>query len=103
MAQLNHTPLLLDQGSNGALALARPHGPINLVRNHRDRHYHPEPAMVAQVPIEDALRLDVMILPFDPNLERIETVDSDIPISAEVRGRISISGLPPKGNLRANR
>ena len=41
--------------------------------------------MVAQVPIEDALRLDVMILPFDPNLERIETVDSDIPISAEVR------------------
>ena len=44
-----------------------------------------EPAMVAQVPIEDALRLDVMILPFDPNLERIETVDSDIPISAEVR------------------
>ena len=44
-----------------------------------------EPAMVAQVPIEDALRLDVMILPFDPNLERIEKVDSDIPISAEVR------------------
>ena len=41
--------------------------------------------MVTQVPIEDALRLDVMILPFDPNLERIETVDSDIPISAEVR------------------
>jgi len=44
-----------------------------------------EPAMVAQVPIEDALRLDVMILPFDPNLERIEAVESDIPVSAEVR------------------
>ena len=43
--------------------------------------------MVAQVPIEDALRLDVMILPFDPNLEKSRTRLFDIPISAEVSGQ----------------
>ena len=41
--------------------------------------------MIAETPIDDELRLDVMILPFDPSLDRIETADGDIPISAEVR------------------
>ena len=44
-----------------------------------------QPVMIAETPIDDELRLDVMILPFDPSLERIETADGDIPISAEVR------------------
>jgi len=44
-----------------------------------------QPVMIAETPIDDELRLDVMILPFDPSLERIETAEGDIPISAEVR------------------
>jgi len=86
MAKLNHTPLSTRPGSLkglwfllGLMALLTSCATTEIVTTTS------EPAMVAQVPIEDALRLDVMILPFDPNLERIETVDSDIPISAEVR------------------
>ena len=86
MAKLNHTPLSTRTGSLkglwfllGLMALLTSCATTEIVTTTS------EPAMVAQVPIEDALRLDVMILPFDPNLERIETVDSDIPISAEVR------------------
>ena len=86
MAQLNHTPLSTRPGPLmgpwlllGLMALLTSCATTEIVTTTS------EPAMVAQVPIEDALRLDVMILPFDPNLERIETVDSDIPISAEVR------------------
>ena len=86
MAKLNRTPLSTRPGPNkgpwfllGLMALLTSCATTEIVTTTS------EPAMVAQVPIEDALRLDVMILPFDPNLERIETVDSDIPISAEVR------------------
>ena len=86
MAKLNHTPLSTRPGSHkglwfllGLMALLTSCATTEIVTTTS------QPAMVAQVPIEDALRLDVMILPFDPNLERIETVDSDIPISAEVR------------------
>ena len=86
MAKLNHTPLSTRPGSLkglwfllGLMALLTSCATTEIVTTTS------QPAMVAQVPIEDALRLDVMILPFDPNLERIETVDSDIPISAEVR------------------
>ena len=86
MAKLNHTPLSTRPGSLkglwfllGLMALLTSCATTEIVTTTS------EPAMVAQVPIEDALRLDVMILPFDPNLERIETVDSAIPISAEVR------------------
>jgi len=86
MAKLNHTPLSTRPESLkglwfllGLMALLTSCATTEIVTTTS------EPAMVAQVPIEDALRLDVMILPFDPNLERIETVDSDIPISAEVR------------------
>ena len=86
MAQLNHTPLSTRPEPLmgpwlllGLMALLTSCATTEIVTTTS------EPAMVAQVPIEDALRLDVMILPFDPNLERIETVDSDIPISAEVR------------------
>jgi len=86
MAKLNHTPLSTRPGPLkglwfllGFMALLTSCATTEIVTTTS------EPAMVAQVPIEDALRLDVMILPFDPNLERIETVDSDIPISAEVR------------------
>ena len=86
MAKLNHTPLSTRPGPLkglwfllGLMALLTSCASTEIVTTTS------EPAMVAQVPIEDALRLDVMILPFDPNLERIETVDSDIPISAEVR------------------
>ena len=86
MAKLNHTPLSTRPGSLkglwfllGLMALLTSCATTEIVTTTS------EPAMVAQVPIEDALRLDVMILPFDPNLERIETVDSDIPVSAEVR------------------
>ncbi len=86
MAKLNQTPLFTRPGSLrgpwfllGLMALLTSCANTEIVTTTS------EPAMVAQVPIEDALRLDVMILPFDPNLERIETVDSDIPISAEVR------------------
>ena len=86
MAQLNHTPLSTRPGPLmgpwlllGLMALLTSCATTEIVTTTS------EPAMVAQVPIEDALRLDVMILPFDPNIERIETVDSDIPISAEVR------------------
>ena len=86
MAKLNHTPLSTRPGPLkglwfllGLMALLTSCATTEIVTTTS------EPTMVAQVPIEDALRLDVMILPFDPNLERIETVDSDIPISAEVR------------------
>ena len=86
MAKLNHTPISKRPGPLmrpwlllGLVALLTSCATTEIVTTTS------EPAMVAQVPIEDALRLDVMILPFDPNLERIETVDSDIPISAEVR------------------
>jgi len=86
MAKLNHTPLSTRPGSLkglwfllGLMALLTSCATTEIVTTTS------EPAMVAQVPIEDALRLDVMILPFDPNLERIEAVDSDIPVSAEVR------------------
>ena len=86
MAKLNHTPLSKRPGPLkghwfllGLMALLTSCANTEIVTTTS------EPATVAQVPIEDALRLDVMILPFDPNLERIETVDSDIPISAEVR------------------
>ena len=86
MAKLNHTPLSTRPGSLkglwfllGLMALLTSCATTEIVTTTS------EPAVVAQVPIEDSLRLDVMILPFDPNLERIETVDSDIPISAEVR------------------
>ena len=86
MAKLNHTPLATRPGPLsgpwlllGLMALLTSCATTQIVTTTS------EPVMVAQVPIEDALRLDVMILPFDPNLERIETVDSDIPISAEVR------------------
>lgn len=86
MAKLNHTPLSTRPGPLkglwfllGLMALLTSCATTEIVTTTS------QPAMVAQVPIEDALRLDVMILPFDPNLERIETVDSDIPISAEVR------------------
>jgi len=86
MAQLNHTPLSTRPGPLmgpwlllGLMALLTSCATTEIVTTTS------EPAMVAQVPIEDALRLDVMILPFDPNLERIEAVESDIPISAEVR------------------
>jgi len=86
MAKLNHTTLSTRPGSLkglwfllGLMALLTSCATTEIVTTTS------EPAMVAQVPIEDALRLDVMILPFDPNLERIETVDSDIPVSAEVR------------------
>jgi len=86
MAKLNHTPLSTRPGSLkglwfllGLMALLTSCATTEIVTTTS------EPAMVAQVPIEDALRLDVMILPFDPNLERIETVESDIPVSAEVR------------------
>ena len=86
MAKLNHTPLSTRPGSLkglwfllGFMALLTSCATTEIVTTTS------EPAMVAQVPIEDALRLDVMILPFDPNLERIEAVESDIPISAEVR------------------
>ena len=86
MAKLNHTPLSTRPGSLkelwfllGLMAIISSCATTQIVTTTS------EPAMVAQVPIEDALRLDVMILPFDPNLERIETVDSDIPVSAEVR------------------
>ena len=86
MAKLNQTPLFTRPGSLrgpwfllGLMALLTSCANTEIVTTTS------EPAMVAQVPIEDALRLDVMILPFDPNLERTETVDSDIPISAEVR------------------
>ena len=86
MAKLNHTPLSTRPGSLkglwfllGLMALLTSCATTEIVTTTS------EPAMVAQVPIEDALRLDVMILPFDPNLERIEAVESDIPISAEVR------------------
>ena len=86
MAKLNQTPLSTRPGPLkgpwfllGLMALLTSCANTEIVTTTS------EPAMVAQVPIEDALRLDVMILPFDPNLERIETVDSDIPISAEVR------------------
>ena len=86
MAKLNHTPLSTRPGPLkglwfllGLMALLTSCATTEIVTTTS------EPAMVAQVPIEDALRLDVMILPFDPNLEIIETVDSDIPISAEVR------------------
>ncbi len=86
MAKLNQTPLSTRPGPLkgpwfllGLMALLTSCANMEIVTTTS------EPAMVAQVPIEDALRLDVMILPFDPNLERIETVDSDIPISAEVR------------------
>ena len=86
MAKLNHTPLSTRPGPLkglwfllGLMALLTSCATTEIVTTTS------EPAMVAQVPIEDALRLDVMILPFDPNLERIEPVDSDIPISAEVR------------------
>ncbi len=86
MAKLNHTPLSTRPGPLkglwfllGLMALLTSCATTEIVTTTS------EPAMVAQVPIEDALRLDVMILPFDPNLEITETVDSDIPISAEVR------------------
>ena len=86
MSKLNQTPLSTRPGPLkapwfllGLMALLTSCANMEIVTTTS------EPAMVAQVPIEDALRLDVMILPFDPNLERIETVDSDIPISAEVR------------------
>ena len=86
MAKLNQTPLSTRPGPLkgpwfllGLMALLTSCANTEIVTTTS------EPAMVAQVPIEDALRLDVMILPFDPNLEKIETVDSDIPISAEVR------------------
>ena len=86
MAKLNHTPLSTRPGSLkglwfllGLMALLTSCATTEIVTTTS------EPAMVAQVPIEDALRLDVMILPFDPNLERIEKVESDIPVSAEVR------------------
>ena len=86
MAKLNQTPLSTRPGPLkgpwfllGLMALLTSCANMEIVTTTS------EPAIVAQVPIEDALRLDVMILPFDPNLERIETVDSDIPISAEVR------------------
>ena len=86
MAKLNHTPLSTRPGPLkglwfllGLMSLLTSCATTEIVTTTS------EPAMVAQVPIEDALRLDVMILPFDPNLERIETVNSDIPISAEVR------------------
>ena len=86
MAKLNHTPLSTRPGSLkglwfllGLMALLTSCATTEIVTTTS------EPAMIAQVPIEDALRLDVMILPFDPNLERIEAVESDIPISAEVR------------------
>ncbi|NDG93390.1 MAG: hypothetical protein EBY55_09675 [Gammaproteobacteria bacterium] len=86
MAKLNHTPLSTRPGSLkglwfllGLMALLTSCATTEIVTTTS------EPAMVAQVPIEDALRLDVMILPFDPNLERIEAVESDIPVSAEVR------------------
>ena len=86
MAKLNHTPF--SKGPEplmgpwfllGLMALLTSCATTEIVTTTS------EPAMVAQVPIQDALRLDVMILPFDPNLERMETVNSDIPISAEVR------------------
>ena len=86
MAKLNHTPLSTRPGSLkglwfllGLVALLTSCATTEIVTTTS------EPAMVAQVPIEDALRLDVMILPFDPNLERIEAAESDIPVSAEVR------------------
>lgn len=86
MAKLNHTPLSTRPGSLkglwfllGLMALLTSCATTEIVTTTS------EPAMVAQVPIEDALRLDVMILPFDPNLERIEAIESDIPVSAEVR------------------
>ena len=86
MAKLNHTPLSTRPGSRkglwfllGLMSLLTSCATTEIVTTTS------EPAMVAQVPIEDALRLDVMILPFDPNLERIEAVESDIPVSAEVR------------------
>ena len=86
MAKLNHTPLSTRPGFLkglwfllGLMALLTSCATTEIVTTTS------EPAMIAQVPIEDALRLDVMILPFDPNLERIEAVESDIPISAEVR------------------
>ena len=88
MAQLNHTPLSTRPGPLvGALALLGLMALLTSCATTEIVTTTSEPAMVAQVPIEDALRLDVMILPFDPNLERIETVDSDIPISAEVSGQ----------------
>ena len=41
MAKLNHTPLSTRPGPlKGLWVPARPHGPVNLVRNHGDRHYH---------------------------------------------------------------
>lgn len=43
------------------------------------------PPKVARIPIEDSLRLDVMILPFDPNVEELEKNSGDIPASKEVR------------------
>ena len=86
MAKLNHTPLSTRPGSRkglwfllGLMSLLTSCATTEIVTTTS------EPAMVAQVPIEDALRLDVMILPFDPNLERIEAAESDIPVSAEVR------------------
>ena len=86
MAKLNHTPLSTRPGSLkglwfllGLMALLTSCATTEIVTTTS------EPAMVAQMPIEDALRLDVMILPFDPNLERIEAIESDIPVSAEVR------------------
>lgn len=43
------------------------------------------PPKVARIPIDDSLRLDVMILPFDPNVEELEKNSGDIPASKEVR------------------
>lgn len=44
-----------------------------------------KPALSLAEPVPDELRLDVMILPFDPNLGELEQSQDDIPISAEVR------------------
>jgi len=44
-----------------------------------------KPALSLAEPVPDALRLDVMILPFDPNLKALEQSQDDIPVSEEVR------------------
>ena len=44
-----------------------------------------KPALSLVEPVPDALRLDVMILPFDPNLKALEQSQDDIPVSEEVR------------------
>ena len=44
-----------------------------------------KPALSLAEPVPDALRLDVMILPFDPNLKALQQNQDDIPVSEEVR------------------